>query len=80
MVSEDATSSSQTWVAFCRSIGVKLVESEGKGLPSNMEDLTLVLDGQGGKDVKYILGCGLYFFYYMLGDKGPAFHDKLVTG
>ena len=45
-----------------------------------MEDLTLVVGGEGGKGVKYVLGCGLYFVYYVLGDKGLAFHDKLVTG
>ena len=26
-----------------------------------------------------VLSCGLYFVYYMLGDKGLGFHDKLVT-
>ena len=45
-----------------------------------MGDLTLVVGGEGGKGVKYVLGCGLYFVYYVLGDKGLAFHDKLVTG
>ena len=45
-----------------------------------MGDLTLVVGGEGGKGVKYVLGCGLYFVYYVLGDKGLAFHDKLITG